>query len=62
MMIDCFSFMSTNGMGWMIWGAGLFWLLALILLGLAVVALVKYLRSDPGGGTAEASAYRVVSS
>jgi tellurite resistance protein TehA-like permease len=35
-----------DGMGWMMWGAGLFWLLLVIVLVLAVAALVKYLRSD----------------
>ena len=45
-MTDCFSFIGTNGMGWMMWGAGLFWLLVAVLLFLAVAALIKYLRSD----------------
>jgi hypothetical protein len=27
MMTDCFSSMNMNGMGWMMWGAALFWLL-----------------------------------
>jgi hypothetical protein len=46
MMTDCFSFMSTNGMGWMMWGAGLFWLLVLVLLILGAAALIKHLRAD----------------
>ena len=35
-------------MGWdgtMMWGAGLIWLLALIVLVLGIAALIKYLRS-----------------
>jgi hypothetical protein len=51
MMTDCFSFMSTNGMSWMLWGAGFFWLLVLILLGFATAALIKYLRSDGNANT-----------
>ena len=35
-----------DGMGGMMWGAGLFWLLLLVVLVLAAAALVKYLRSD----------------
>ena len=35
-----------DGMGGMVWGAGLLWLLLIIVLVLAVAALVKYLRSD----------------
>jgi hypothetical protein len=46
MLTDCFSFMSTNGMGWMLWGAGFLWLLLLLLLGFATAALIKYLRSE----------------
>lgn len=46
-MTDCFSFMSANGMGWMIWAGGAFWLLVLALLTLGAAALVKYLRRDP---------------
>lgn len=46
MLTDCFSFMSTNGMGWMMWGMGLFWLLVLALLILGAAALIKHLRSD----------------
>jgi tellurite resistance protein TehA-like permease len=34
-----------DGMGWMMWGAGLLWLLLIIVLVLAA-ALIKYLRSD----------------
>lgn len=43
---DCFSFMSANGMGWMMWGAGLFWLLVLALPILGAAALIKHLRAD----------------
>jgi tellurite resistance protein TehA-like permease len=50
MMNDCFSFMGANGMGWMMWGMGLFWLLVLALLVLGVVALIKYLRAEPPAG------------
>lgn len=32
-----------DGMGDMMWGIGLFWLLVLILVGLGIGALVKYL-------------------
>lgn len=32
-----------NGMGGMMWGMGLFWLLVLVLVGLGIAALVKYL-------------------
>lgn len=46
MMTDCFSFMGANGMGWMMWGMGLFWLLVLALLVLGAAALIKYLRAD----------------
>jgi flagellar basal body-associated protein FliL len=35
-----------DGMGGMVWGAGLLWLLLIIVLVLAAAALVKYLRSD----------------
>jgi tellurite resistance protein TehA-like permease len=35
-----------DGMGAMMWGAGLLWLLIIIVLVLAAAALVKYLRSD----------------
>jgi hypothetical protein len=35
-----------NGMGGMMWGAGLLWLLLIIVLVLAAAALIKYLRSD----------------
>jgi len=37
-----------DGMGGMIWAAGLLWLLLIIVLVLAAAALIKYLRS---GGT-----------
>lgn len=36
----------TDGMSGMMWGAGLVWLLIIIVLVLAAAALVKYLRSD----------------
>lgn len=49
-MTDCFSFMSANGMGWMIWGAGASWLLTFGLLLLVIAALVKYLRSARSTG------------
>lgn len=45
-MTDCFSFMDMNGMGWMMWAGGLFWLLVLALLVLTVAALLKHLRSE----------------
>lgn len=45
-MIDCWSFMSVDGMSWMMWAGGLFWLLVLALLVLAAAALGKYLFSD----------------
>ena len=35
-----------GSMGGMVWGAGLLWLLLIIVLVLAAAALVKYLRSD----------------
>jgi tellurite resistance protein TehA-like permease len=35
-----------DGMGAMMWGAGLLWLLVIVVLVLAAAALVKYLRSD----------------
>ena len=35
-----------DGMGGMMWGAGLVWVLLVIVLVLAAAALVKYLRSD----------------
>ena len=42
--------MGTNhmmdGMSGMMWGAGLIWLLLIVVLVLAAAALVKYLRSD----------------
>jgi hypothetical protein len=45
-MLECFSFMNANGMGWMIWAGGLFWLVVLTLFVFGVAALLKYLRSD----------------
>jgi hypothetical protein len=35
-----------DGMGGMMWGMGLLWLLLVLVLVLAAAALVKYLRSD----------------
>ena len=35
-----------DGMGGMMWAAGLLWLLLVIVLLLAAAALVKYIRSD----------------
>jgi hypothetical protein len=35
-----------DGMGWMMFGAGVLWLLLIVVLVLAAAALVKYLRSD----------------
>lgn len=35
-----------DGMGGMMWGMGLVWLLLVLVLVLGAVALVKYLRSD----------------
>ena len=35
-----------DGMGGLMWGAGLVWLLLIVVLVLAAAALVKYLRSD----------------
>jgi hypothetical protein len=32
--------------GMMLWGAGLLWLLLIVVLVLAAAALIKYLRSD----------------
>lgn len=52
--MGCWSFMTTEGMGWMMWMSGLSWLLVIALPGLAAAALVKYLFSarrrlpDPG--------------
>jgi hypothetical protein len=34
-----------DGMGTMVWGMGLFWLLVLLVLVLAAAALIKYLGS-----------------
>jgi hypothetical protein len=55
-MTDCFSFMDTNGMGWMMWSAGLLWLLVLVLLFLAAAALIKFLRTDGSSEPAESKA------
>jgi tellurite resistance protein TehA-like permease len=41
-MTEC---MNMAGMGWMMWGMGLFWLLVIVTLILAVAALIMYLRS-----------------
>ena len=35
-----------DGMGGMMWGSGLLWLLLIVVLVLAAAALIKYLRSD----------------
>jgi tellurite resistance protein TehA-like permease len=35
-----------DGMGGMMWGAGLLWLLLIVVLVLAAVALIKYIRSE----------------
>ena len=35
-----------DGMGGMMWAAGLLWLLLIVVLILAAAALIKYLRSD----------------
>jgi tellurite resistance protein TehA-like permease len=35
-----------DGMGGMMWGMGLLWLLVIVVLVLAAAALIKYLRSD----------------
>ena len=35
-----------DGMGGMMWAAGLLWLLPIVVLVLTAAALVKYLRSD----------------
>jgi hypothetical protein len=37
--------MMHDGMGWMMGGMAVFWLLALLVLILGVAALIKYLRS-----------------
>ena len=37
--------MMMDGMGWMMGGMGLLWLLVLVLVVLGIAALVKYLRS-----------------
>jgi type IV secretory pathway VirB2 component (pilin) len=41
--------MMGNGMGWMMTGMGLLWVLVIIVLVLAAAALVKYLVSGRGG-------------
>jgi hypothetical protein len=41
--------MMDGGMGWMMAGMGLLWLLAIVVLVLAAAALVKYLMSGKGG-------------
>jgi hypothetical protein len=45
-MMDCFSGMSMSGMWWMMAAGGVFWVLVLALLILAIAGLIKYLRSD----------------
>ncbi len=35
---------NMEGMGWMMGGIGLVWLLLVVLLGLGIAALIKYLR------------------
>jgi len=35
-----------DGLSGMMWGAGLLWLLLIVVLVLAAAALIKYLRSD----------------
>ncbi|MEC9246134.1 hypothetical protein T8J41_19575 (plasmid) [Nitratireductor rhodophyticola] len=42
MMMEC---MGIEGAGWIMAGVGLFWILLLALIVLAMVALVKYVRS-----------------
>jgi hypothetical protein len=42
--------MMGGGMGWMMGGMGLLWLLALVVLVLGAAALVKYLFFGKGGG------------
>tara|TARA_R110000824_G_scaffold3234_4_gene15138 strand:- start:55383 stop:55565 length:183 start_codon:yes stop_codon:yes gene_type:complete len=42
--------MNMEGMGWMMWGMGFFWILVIALLVLGVAALVKYLFSGPRKG------------
>jgi tellurite resistance protein TehA-like permease len=37
---------TDRGIGGMMWGMGLLWLLVIIVLVLAAAALIKYLRSD----------------
>jgi hypothetical protein len=38
-----------DGMGGMMWGAGLLWLLLIVVLVLTAAALLNYLRSDRSG-------------
>jgi hypothetical protein len=40
--------MDMAGMGWMMAGMGVFWLLLVVALVLGIAALWKYLRSDRG--------------
>jgi hypothetical protein len=35
-----------DGMGWMMGAMGLLWILVLVLVGLGIAALTKYLRSE----------------
>lgn len=37
--------LGMEGMGWMMGGMGLIWLLVLVFLALGIAALIKYLRS-----------------
>lgn len=41
--------MGMNGMGWMMGGMVLVWLLLIVVLALGIAALVKYLRSGRSG-------------
>ena len=43
--------MNGSGMGWMMTGMGLVWLLFVVVLALGVAALVKYLFFSGKGGT-----------
>ena len=42
--------MMSSGMGPMMWGMGLLWILLIVVLVLAAAALVKYLISSRRGG------------
>lgn len=53
-MQDC---MNMEGMGWMMWGAGLLWLLVFAVLILAGAALIKYLRTETAGGKPSGSSF-----